>query len=218
MLGLVVSGGDCEPPHRLEEWSRRAEVVIAANGGAEHALRLGLTPSLVVGDLDSLSARVRERLEAAPVTFIRHRPDKDETDTELALRAALDGGCDEVVLLCALGGRLDHTLANVFLLALPGMDDRGLLASGDTEVRLVRRTARLEGAAGDLLTLLPFGADAVGVRTAGLAYPLDGETLPVGFARGVSNVFEEDVAEVSLQGGALLAVHLRRGGKARQVD
>jgi thiamine pyrophosphokinase len=211
VLGLVVSGGDYDPPRRLAEWASRAQVIVAADSGAEHALRMGLKVDVVVGDLDSLAGAACERLQAEGTTFLRHRPDKDETDTELALRAALDRGCDEVVLLCALGGRLDHALANVFLLAVPELDERSLVASGGTEVRLIRRSARFEGAKGDLLTLLPFGVDAVGITTVGLEYPLRAETLPVGLARGVSNVFEGAQAEVSLQAGALLAVHIRGG-------
>jgi len=209
VLGLVVSGGDFDPPRRLEQWASRAAVVVAADSGAEHALRMGLPVHLVVGDLDSLSPEAQTQLQAAGTEFRTHRTDKDETDTELALRELMERGCDQVIVLCALGGRLDHTLANVFLLALPGLEDRALIASGDIEVRLVRRRSRFNGAAGDLLTLLPLGADALGVKTEGLAYPLNAERLPAGYARGVSNVFTGEAAEVSLTRGTLLAVHTR---------
>ncbi len=209
MLGLVVSGGDFDPPRGLAHWAGRAAVVVAADRGAEYALRMGLPVHLVVGDLDSLSEEAQAQLKAAGTEIRAHRLDKDETDTELALREVMERGCDQVIVLCALGGRLDHTLANLFLLGLPGLEDRALIASGDTEVRLVRRRSRFHGAVGDLLTLLPLGADAVGVKTSGLAYPLQGERLPAGYARGVSNVFTEERAEVSVERGSLLAIHTR---------
>ncbi len=209
MLGLVVSGGDFDPPRGLAYWASRAAVVVAADRGAEYALQMGLPVHLVVGDLDSLSPAAQAQLREAATEIRAHRPDKDETDTELALREVMERGCDQVVVLCALGGRLDHTLANVLLLGLPGLEDRALIASGDTEVRLVRKRSRFHGAVGDLLTLLPLGADAAGVRTSGLAYPLNGERLPAGYARGVSNVFTDEQAEVSVQKGSLLAIHIR---------
>lgn len=218
MLGMVVSGGDFDPPRRLAAWAGRAALVVAADGGAEHALRMGLPVHLVVGDMDSLSPDVRARLAAAGTEFRTHHPDKNETDTELALREVMERGCDQVVVLCALGGRLDHALANLFLLALPGLEERTLVASGDTEVRLVRKRSRFRGAAGDLLSLLPLGADALGVSTDGLAYPLSNEKLPSGYARGVSNVFTGEQAQVSLQRGLLLAIHIRGVAPATEEE
>ncbi len=215
MLGLVVLGGEYDPPVRLAEWEAEAGLVVGADLGAGHALRLGLRPNLVVGDMDSLPEADLRQLAEAGAVVERHRSDKDETDAELAIRAALERGCDELVILCGLGGRLDHALANLFLLALPELEGRAILASGDTEVQLVTSEGVLRGRRGDLLTLLPFGSDALGVETEGLKYPLRGESLPLGYARGVSNVFTGVQAVVRLDQGRLLAVHIR--GRADTV-
>ncbi|MGQ9554004.1 MAG: thiamine diphosphokinase [Anaerolineae bacterium] len=214
MLAIVVVGGAYEPPKRLAEWRQRAGLVVAADGGARHALAMGLKLDLVVGDFDSLLPAEREQLQALGASFEVYRCDKDETDAELAIRAALARGADEVVILCALGGRADHALANVFLLAVPDLQERAILASGDTEVRLVSTEACFIGARGDSLSLLPFGTDVSSIWTDGLAYPLKGETLPLGYARGVSNVFIGREARVRIGDGRLLAIHIRmnRGG------
>ncbi len=187
--------------------------VIAADLGAQHVIRWGWRVDLLVGDLDSLPTDTARDLEEAGVEVLRVRAAKDETDTELAVARALELGADELVICGATGGRTDHLLANVLLLArrsLAGAD--ACLADGGETVRLLAadgEVARLaiEGAAGDLLSLLPLGADAAGVTTAGLLYPLHDETLHLGEARGVSNVLTGGRAQVSLRRGCLLVIH-----------
>ena len=155
-------------------------------------------------------------LVAAGVPVERSRPDKDELDTELAVRAALRLGADRMAILGALGGaRIDHGLANLGLLELPELEglDCCLLAS-DARIRLLRapdgagRTARLrlDGRAGDIVSLLPVGGDAIGVTTDGLAYPLVDESLVVGRTRGLSNERTRDEADVHLRRGRLLVI------------
>ena len=209
VLAIVVAHGDCDPPLRLHEWQARADLVFAADGGACHALALGLRPHLVIGDMDSLAPETRAELARLGASVEQHASDKDETDLELAVRAALERGASEVVILCALGGRADHLLANVMLLAAPQLEGRALLASGDTEISLVTKELALSGRPGDLLSLLPLGGDVSGIWTEGLAYPLRGETLSCGLARGVSNVFLGERATVRVASGRLLATHIR---------
>ena len=146
----------------------------------------------------------------------RARPDKDESDTELAVLAARAMGATDLTVLGALGGpRVDHALANLGLLAMPELDGLGVrLVAADARVRLLRApdgagrpvTIDLAGRVGDLVSLLPVGADAEGVTTHGLAYPLHDEPLLVGRTRGLSNVRERGDATVVLRRGQLLVV------------
>jgi thiamine pyrophosphokinase len=183
--------------------------VIAADAGARHAEPLGLRLDALVGDLDSLGADALARFQAAGVAIERSPTHKDETDFELALLHAMRGGAKRIVVLGALGGRLDMALANILLLVHPA------LASVRVELWNGRQTAwvirppgdEMAGRPGDTLSLIPLGDAAVGVTTHRLAYPLNDETLPLGPARGVSNVFETDSAQVDLRAGLLLAVH-----------
>ena len=192
---------------RLIEW--HGARVIAANGGCRHARALGLHVDDVVGDADSLTPEEREALEQSGARFHTAPADKDETDLELALLLAAREGAREIRILGALGGRLDMTLSNILLLTMPALE--GL----NVRIWHGRQTAWLilppgdgiTGAPGDTLSLIPLGGDAHGVRSAGLVYPLEGETLVFGPARGVSNVLVGSRAALRLDEGVLLAVH-----------
>jgi len=194
-------------------------LVVAADGGARHAVRLGLAVDVLVGDLDTLTRAEREALAEGGTRIERHPAAKDETDLELALLAARQQA-DRIVVLAALGGRADMTLANALLLA----DDRlagaqvSLWEGHETLWAIRPPGGRVADAiapdvprAGDRLSLLPVGGNATGITTAGLAYALDGTTLAMGPARGVSNVLTAAGAAVALDGGLLVAVHAPRG-------
>jgi thiamine pyrophosphokinase len=197
-------------------WLGEDVLVIAADGGARHAEVLGLRIDRWVGDGDSLGEAGISALEAAGIPVDRSPFDKDESDTELAVLAALGRGPAAIVILGALGGpRLDHALANLALLAMPelrGIDVR--LLAADARVRLLTApagggspaTLTISGRAGDLVSLFPIGGDATGVTTTGLAYPLAGEPLLVGRSRGLSNRRTIDTATVTLETGRLLVV------------
>ena len=191
------------------------DYVIAADLGAQHARAWGWPIDLLVGDLDSLPAHAANQVADDGAHILRAAPAKDETDTELALAHALTLGPDELIVCAATGGRTDHLLANVFLLARPGLRSANvLLVDGGETVRLVQADGgpvrlTVTGAAGDLLTLLAFGQDAAGVVTQGLLYPLRAETLHLGEARGVSNVLTGPRCEIGLEQGRLLVIHNR---------
>jgi thiamine pyrophosphokinase len=208
MLIVVVASGAMAA--RDDRWLDAADQVIAADGGSTWLDGLGRRPQRLVGDLDSTDAALVARLEAAGVPIERHPGDKEATDTELALRAAIDAGATEVVFLGALGGvRLDHELANLLLLAdagLAGVDAR--IVQGTTTARVLRGGASLPlvGAAGHLVSLLPIGGDAHGVTTAGLRWPLSWATLRLGASRGISNEITTPPASVSLEHGQLVVI------------
>jgi thiamine pyrophosphokinase len=198
------------------EWLAPDRVVIAADGGARHAESLGLRIDRWVGDGDSLGEPGLSALEAAGVPVERSPFDKDESDTELAVVAALRHDPAAIVMLGALGGpRLDHALANLALLAMPELRNIDVrLLAADARVRQVTApsaeglptTVTISGRAGDLVSLFPVGGDAIGVVTDGLEYPLSGESLLVGRSRGLSNRRTRETATVSLGSGRLLVV------------
>jgi thiamine pyrophosphokinase len=211
---LVVGDGDVPPravlDHAWPDWAAGVERVIGADGGAARASVLGWRPDLVIGDMDSLPRAEAEAMAERGVRFERWPTHKDQSDLEIALRTALAQDDGRVVVLGALGGlRLDHALAALWLLALPPARGREVtVLDGTTRVRLLRGPGALElsGRPGDLVTLLPFGTPARGVRTVGLAYALEGETLAVGPSRGLSNIRVGEHATVRLEQGRLLIV------------
>ena len=187
---------------------RAADLLIAADGGALPLLRLGLLPHLVIGDLDSLDSASEARLAERGVELRRFPRAKDETDLELALLHV--AGCDAraIDILGALGGRWDHTLANVALLALPELRGRRVRLLADRqELFLVQGPAMIEGRPGDTVSLVPLTAEARGVTTHGLLYPLEQATLRYERARGISNVLLAPPGLVTVREGLLLVVH-----------
>lgn len=191
---------------------RATDLLIAADGGGNALYAAGITPHLVVGDLDSLDPAAARAFAAAGARIERAPVEKDETDLELALLRAIAAGAARIDILGALGGRWDQALANVALLALPELEGRRvrLLDSGQ-EAYLVRSAASIPGAAGDIVSLLPMGGAAHGVTTRNLKYPLYDATLRYERSRGVSNLITAAPAHVSLSAGMLLVVHLFAG-------
>ena len=205
-VAFVFAGGDRPPPEALGGLPP-PDVVIAADSGLDHATALGFAVDVIVGDLDSADPAAVDAAIAAGTVVERHPEAKDATDLELALLAARTRGCERVVVVGGHGGRLDHFLANALLLASPELADLQVEARfGDARVFVVRSDQELQGAVGNLCTLLPLGGPAAGVRTEGLRFPLCRETLEPGSTRGVSNEFLVPVARVSLDDGVLLAI------------
>ena len=209
MRAIIIAGGTIES-QGWQRWVREGDWIIGADGGAARALAWGLLPDLVIGDMDSLPDAARNVLVSGGCRFVEHPRAKDETDLELALVHAVKEGAQEIIVLGALGGRLDHTWANVLLLALPALAGVSVrIAEGDQQALLARsgETVELEGTPGDLVSLLPLGGDACGVTTRGLAWALDGDTLRFGASRGVSNEMTSDKAGIQVGEGLLLVVH-----------
>jgi thiamine pyrophosphokinase len=217
---VVVADGDVPDRAALDAawpgWADGLSLVVAADGGALGAERLGLPLDRWVGDGDSLDPRALAALEAAGVPLERLSPDKDESDTEMALAVAVRLGATDLTVLGALGGaRLDHTLANLALLAHPDLEDRRVcLLDASVRVRLARAPGPageplrvdLPGPVGGVVSLLPFGDVVRGVTTDGLRYPLRDEDLALGPARGLSNVRVSPDAAVIVRSGRLLVV------------
>jgi thiamine pyrophosphokinase len=226
----VIADGDVPRRAALDEawpgWADEVSLVIAADGGWEKAAALGILPDLLVGDADSLPEERFAELAAAGVPIERSPVAKDESDTELAVMAALRQNAAHVTILGALGGkRFDHALANVGLLGLPGIGEAEVeLLDATTRVRLLRAaavgggqsTCDLSGEVGDIVSLLPLGVPASGITTEGLLYPLRGETLLPGPARGLSNVRIAADASVKLHQGSLLVVETRDRPSAQE--
>ncbi len=217
---VVVAGGDAQPRADLDAawpgWFDSVDLVIAADSGWVAAITAGLEPDLLVGDLDSLDPALAAAAASVGIPVIRSRVDKDESDTELAVIEALRRGAGRITVLGALGGpRLDHALANVWLLAHPDLARaEATLLDARTRVSLLvapgpdgaPASRSLPGRVGATVSLFPFTGDVQGVTTAGLRYPLAGEALHMGPSRGLSNERTAPDAVVSVAHGRLLIV------------
>lgn len=214
MKRLVILGGAVHDTPLLREICKQNEFdqVIAADSGLNWSYRLGIRPDLMMGDFDSVEPEILAyyRKQAIPSKTFPAR--KDFTDSELALWAAMDLSKqgDEIWMLGGIGSRMDHTLANVFLLYEPlqkgieahlidGLNDIRLI-QGPCEIMVERREEQ------QYLSLLPFLGDAEGIDLEGTAYPLQDFRLKVGKCIGISNEIDASKARIRLKKGYLLLI------------
>ena len=203
MRALIVLGGDAPGAQLLAQCMQDSELTIAADSGLAAFDAAGLMPDLLVGDMDSVDAGVLARYEGR---MPEHRLCciKDDTDGVDALDMALAKGATEITFLGALGGRLDHALANLMLLVRA--HKKGAKARILSETACIERVdgeAVLRGAKGETVSFLPLGT-AAGVTLTGLFYPLSNHTLTSDYPLGVSNVVTQDEARASVEAGDLI--------------
>ncbi len=206
MNAVIVANGEMQAHARLRDIWQRADLRIAADGGARNArLFLERAPHIIIGDMDSVDDETRGWLKQNASEIIQHPRAKDETDLELALQLAQERGADEITILGAQGGRVDHFLANVMLLTQsPNLK----IVDSASEIWIGQGNDAIHGKKGDTVSLVPLDKTVEGITTKGLEYPLHDETLERGSTRGISNVMLSERATVIWDYGTLLLVHL----------
>ena len=200
MKVLIVLGGDAPGVELLKSCVQEADFSIAADRGLEAFDAAGLEPDMLIGDMDSVSPDVLARYESR-LSEDRLNCIKNDTDCEYALNLAISRGATEIVLLGALGGRLDHALANLMMVVRAARS--GVWAEIRAEgVRIVRVNGSytLAGARGSTISLLPLGT-ARGVSIRGCYYLIDDYTLESDSSRGMSNVVTADEAVITVREG-----------------
>ena len=206
MQAIVAAGGD-----PLDDAWRaslpEADLVVAADSGLAHLYALGLTPHVVVGDLDSVDPSHLDRAIREGARIDCHPTDKEATDLELALAVAQELGATEVTVIGGGGGRLDHLIGGVNVLAAPGWSTMRITAlSGPARLTVIHDQAELVGAVGSIVTLLAVGGTARGITTDGLRWALHNEGLAATSTRGVSNEVSGSPVTVRVRRGTLLAI------------
>lgn len=177
------------------------DYILAADGGFDFALRLGLTPNVLVGDMDSISS-VPDNLEV-----IRLPKDKDDTDTHYCAKLALQRGYDSVTIAGGMTGRLDHTLANLHTLAfLTNNGARACMLDKNSGIYMCKDRLELEPETGHTLSMFAYGGAAHGVSISGVKFPLNNATLTPDFPWGVSNVAASAIVNITVNEGLVYAV------------
>ncbi|GAB4423026.1 MAG: thiamine diphosphokinase [Anaerolineales bacterium] len=207
---VIVANGHLPDLESAKPLFHKDDFIIAADGGANYLTEMGILPNLLIGDLDSVHAEVLRVLENEAVQIIKHPAGKDETDLELAVYAAVAKDADEILVIGALGGRLDQTLGNLSLLSAPAFAGRRIrLDDGEQEAFFCRKQVQVRGRSGDTVSLLPWGVPVSGIHTEGLRWPLSNETLYPEKTRGISNALTGESASIQIRSGLLLVIHQR---------
>lgn len=203
---VIFAAGDLSGTVSIPEDS----YIIAADAGYRHAEALGVLPHLLIGDFDSLSSLPHE------IEAVRYPCDKDFTDTELAIKTAIQRGCDSFTVIGAIGGeRFEHTVANLQLAA--GISKQGYhitLTDGVTVIKAITNTRLVFSSSNQgYISVFSFNSDAKGVTLKGFKYELSDVTLPCTGTLGVSNEFTGKDAEISVKNGTLLVIYRRKDGQ-----
>lgn len=208
---LIFANGELPDLNQARRLLQADDYIICADGGTRHALALAVQPDLIVGDMDSADNRHLLELKRGGASVEYHPRDKNETDLELAINRAIDLAPQEIIIVAALGGRLDQTLANITLLADSQLARfRVRLDDGVEEIFLCRDRVRVRGRSGDLVSLIPWQGAVSEVLTENLKWPLQRETLSPDKTRGISNEMLGETASISIGSGMLLIVHRRQ--------
>jgi len=219
MRAALFLNGFADPPDLLRRGAARADLVVAADGGALHALRAGIVPDLVVGDMDSLGEDGARGVGERGATLERHPSRKDKMDGHLAVLAARKRGATELDLLCAVGGRLDAVFALPhLLLAAERLGVRATVVAAWGEMFVVEDGSRaVVGGPGESVSVFPVSGSARGVALEGFEYPLEGAGIEAGDTLGFHNELLGKEARVAVKEGALFVIHETKRDEARTL-
>ncbi|MBS6646078.1 MAG: thiamine diphosphokinase [Clostridiaceae bacterium] len=214
MNGLILTGGSLDlafAASLLENY--QFDKMIAVDGGLKAVKELGLIPNAIVGDFDTAPPEIVDEFKrmAGPVTWDIHKPEKDETDTELALAVAARLGCTQVLVLGATGGRLDHLLANVHLLYYChelGMEGRIADPQNNLYLLMGKKVFTRQAVWGRYISFIPFTEQVTGITLKGFKYPLHKKDIKIGRESGlcVSNELTEETGSIEFDSGILICV------------
>lgn len=209
---LIFANGDVQDGAMVRRAieDNKNSIVVAADGGSRIAHHFNLPIHTIIGDMDSVSSDMLNALVVEGTQVRRFPPEKDFTDLELALTYVVEElNIRSISIVGGLGGRIDQTLANIYLLSLPILSTCDVyMVAGKQSLRLLTSGQYvISGASGDTISLIPIGGSVKGIYTENLYYPLRNETLYFGPARGISNVMEDEKASISIREGMLLLIH-----------
>lgn len=210
MKTFIFANGEFTQPYRPIN-IKDGDLVIAADGGSRHLLTLNIRPQVLIGDLDSTDPFLVDTWQADGVEIIKHPEEKDQTDLELAITLAQNRNAQKIEVYGAIGGRLDMTFGNLFLLAFPGLTTPTTFIHGPEEVHLIRsgNLLTIVGEPDDLVSLISIQPGDSTVSTTGLLYPLKNEKLEYGQTRGMSNRLTGKRGTIHLDQGHLAVIHTR---------
>ena len=204
---VIISNGEVKNREFFIKLIKKSDYIIAVDGGSKHAKNFGLIPDLIIGDLDSISKEDYFYFQKKGTTFLRYDPIKDKTDVHLAIEHVMKSEFKEILLICVFGDRIDHIIANIFLLLK--VVEAGIkikIIDEFNEIVLIQNFGKIKGNIGDTVSLIPLTETVTGIQLTGLKYiPKDG-TLKMNDTLGISNILTKKVATIQIKNGKLLVI------------
>ena len=204
---VIISNGKVIRKEFFIKMIKASDYIIAANGGSKHAKNFGVIPDVIIGDLDSIGKKDYLFFLNKGSKYKKYDVIKDKTDIQLAIEYAIESGFKEILLMCVFGNRLDHMLANLFLLMK--IVDAGIsvkIVDEFQEIILIYKSGRIEGNIGDFVSLIPLTPTVSGLKLSGLKYLPKNGILKMTDTLGISNVLTKKSATITINNGKLLII------------
>jgi len=210
LKAVILTNGSVPELDLILAEQKGAGIIICVDGGAVWAKEHGITPHMIIGDMDSIPLELLCYFREKGIEIIQYPREKDETDTQIAVDIALKHGADEITILGGAGSRIDHTYGNILLLVRIHMRGaRGKILDRHNEIYVSKNTFVIDGKPGQTLSILPLGENVKISRTQGLYYPIRDKLLPIDYPYGVSNVFTQHQATIEVVSGWAIIIRAR---------
>ena len=198
MRCVIISGSPDTNVEEIKSLCTSDDFIVCADSGYSFAKKAGLTPNLIIGDFDSLKEELPQNTEV-----VKLNTHKDDTDTEHCVMECIRRGYKDFLLLGSIGGRTDHTFANIATLAfLSEYNYNGIARNNGEEIRILKEGSyEMNNKKGLIFSVFPYGCESVNVTYKGAEYMLNNKTLTYNVSRGISNVFVDDEAEITINRG-----------------
>lgn len=207
MRCVIISGSPDTNVEEIKSLCTSDDFIVCADSGYSFAKKAGLTPNLIIGDFDSLKEELPQNTEVVKLNTY-----KDDTDTEHCVMECIRRGYKDFLLLGSIGGRTDHTFANIATLAfLSEYNYNGIARNNGEEIRILKEGSyEMNNKKGLIFSVFPYGCESVNVTYKGAEYMLNNKTLTYNVSRGISNVFVDDEAEITInRGRAILLTYYK---------
>ncbi|MBI5123323.1 thiamine diphosphokinase [Candidatus Roizmanbacteria bacterium] len=211
---VIFVNGNLSDLSQAKKIITKEDCLIAADGGVKHVLKLGLVPQVVIGDFDSTPKNIFKKIgrtrRSAPTKIIKYPTKKNKTDFELAIDYCLEKKFQEIIIFGIFGDRIDHLMANIFLLAKTQIENKSVkikIVEGKKEIFILNKEIVINGKINDEVSIIPVSEKLEGTTTEGLYYRLIDDTLFFGSTRGVSNVLNKTSAKITVANGIALVVY-----------
>lgn len=210
MKACILLNGKIEDLNFLKKTidKKNYDYIICADGGANFLYKIKVVPDYILGDLDSLELKAKNYFKEKGVSFKKFPERKNETDAQLCIHLAKGLGVVDIDLLGALGGRIDHTVANINLMYyIKKLGLNPVIKNNKEDLHMIESEyIDIFGKKGDTISVLPVNGDSTGITLEGLEYPLKDATIEYGDPIGISNVMESDKCRITVEKGTLLIV------------
>ncbi len=186
----------------------KGDFLIAVDGGANKLVKTSFVPSLIIGDMDSITKNAAKKFRSS--IFLKYPREKDLLDLELAINYCVQNNFSEILILGAVGSRADMTLTNIFLLSHIPKGINASILHENQEIFLVPKKFSIKGQPGEVVSFFPISGNVQGLSLRGFKYDLENYNLRFGIGKGLSNEFKNKKASITFKDGLLLCVHFHK--------